>query len=156
MWLHIWHSVLAWFFGQRCKQGPLQRKWATMEWREGVIPDCRHGCGKRLAVEELDEDEYKYNRLHKSSTRGKMGWITDTESRINDTDIWKDQCERNHVASEQRDNRVSVWDGGSELQMDDGSCFYMPDRHVRNKVTNDEDLTLCLYSPITAPPAVDC
>lgn len=38
--------------------------------------------------------------------------------------------------------------------MDDGSCFYMPDRHVRNKVTNDEDLTLCLYGPITAPPAV--
>lgn len=126
-----------------------------MEWREGVIPDCRHGSGKRLAVEELDGDEYKCNRLHKSSARGKMGGITDTESRTNDTDIWKDQCERNHVASERRDDRVSVGDGGSELQMVDGSCFYMPDRHVRNKVTNDEDLTLCFYSPITAPPAVD-
>lgn len=53
----------------------------------------------------------------------------------------------NHVASQMRDNRVSVRDGGSALQMDYSSCMYMPDRHVRNKVTNDEDLTLCLYIP---------
>lgn len=116
-----------------------------MEWWEGIIPDCRHG--KKLALEELDEDENKYNRLHKSSKRAKMGGITDTESRINDTDIWKDQFEMNHVASEMRDNRVSVRDGGSALQMDYSSCLYMPDRHVRNKVTNDENLTLCLYIP---------
>lgn len=53
----------------------------------------------------------------------------------------------NHVARERRDNRGSVRDGGSRLQMDYGSCLYMPDIHVRNKVTNDEDLTLCLYIP---------
>lgn len=45
----------------------------------------------------------------------------------------------NHVVSERRDNRVSVGDGGSELQMDYGSSLYMQDRHVRNKITNDED-----------------
>lgn len=57
----------------------------------------------------------------------------------------------NHVARERRDNRGSVRDGGSGLQMDYGSCLYMPDIHVRNKVTNDEDLTLCLYIPQQRP-----
>lgn len=114
-----------------------------MEWWEGVIPVCRHGSGKKLALEELEEDE-KYNRLHRSSKREKLGEITDTVSGINDTDIWKDQCEMKHVTSERKDNRVSVRDGDSELRVDYGSSLYMPDRYVKNKVTNDEDLTLCL------------
>lgn len=62
----------------------------------------------------------------------------------------------NHVASERRDNRESVRDGGIGLQMDYGSCLYMPDRNVRNKVTKDEDLALCLFiQPTTALPVVD-
>lgn len=155
MWLHIWHAVLAWLLGSVRKQGPLGRKWATMEWWEGVIPDCRHESGKKLMLEELEEDENTYNRLHKSNKMGKPEWITDTESRINDTGIWKDQCEINHVAGERRDNRVSVKDRRIEIQMDYGSCLYMPDRRVRNKVMNDKDLASCLLIQLsTSPPVV--
>lgn len=63
----------------------------------------------------------------------------------------------NHVANERRDNRVSVREGHIELQMDYGSCLYMPDRRVRNEVVNDEDLASCLLIQFaTAPPVANC